>query len=429
MGLPFPGVAAGATDAPSDPSSITPAIRAEVVAEIRELIGTRYVHADEAAAISSEIEASLAAGRYDAYDRALDFAGALTADLQAHDLHFAVHWSPPATDVASPNDHEDEGESSSTEYARLNNHGFERVARLPGNLGYLDLRFFDDPEAAGDTAVGAMAVLANTDAVLIDLRQNGGGEPGMVQLLISYFLPGRVHYNGLYWRESDSTEQLWSLPHVAGRRRPDVPLWILTSARTGSAAEAFAYSLQALDRAEIVGERTVGAANPGDGFPLSHGFDIFVSTGAAVNPITGTSWEHTGVQPDLEVPSDEALDTARLAALRHLLSSAESALQRRELQWAVDAIEIARHPVALDAETLAAYPGTYGGRVVRSGPAGLTYRRGRRVERAMIPLGEDVFLVEGLTGFRTRFERDAAGGVVRMVDQWVDGHESASVRE
>jgi C-terminal processing protease CtpA/Prc len=303
------------------------------------------------------------------------------------------------------------------------------VEILAGNIGYLDLRFFANPTYGGTTATAAMAVLANTDAIIIDLRQNGGGEPGMVQLLCSYFFePEPVLINSLYWRKSETTQQFWTLPYLPGMRLPTTPVYVLISPRTGSAAEEFAYNLQTQNRATLLGQKTVGAANPGDGFKLVHGFEMFISTGAAVNPITKTNWEGQGVQPDLEVPAEEALVVAQMTALQRLLDDAGDPQQQRELTWALQALEAKHRPMPLDGLVLADYVGNYETRQIRLETGRLTYQRGNRSRQMMLPIDKDLFVLEGVDGFQSRFERDEAGRIVRLVDMWSDGHQESNRR-
>jgi retinol-binding protein 3 len=144
-----------------------------------------------------------------------------------------------------------------------------------------------------------MQFIANTDSVILDLRDNGGGEPEMVAYLSSYLFPGPIHLNDLWNRANSTTRQYWTLPYVPGTRLSDKPVFVLTSSRTFSAAEEFAYNLQALKRASIVGETTGGGAHPVAGFPLVDRFMITVPVARAVNPVTGKNWEGTGVQPDV----------------------------------------------------------------------------------------------------------------------------------
>ncbi len=201
----------------------------------------------------------------------------------------------------------------------------QTVERLDGNIGYVELRAFFPAEApgAGDAAAAAMRLLAHTGALIIDLRRNHGGDPSMVALLSSYLFSESVHLNSLYWRANDFTQQFWTFPYVPGPRFVDKPVYVLTSGETFSGAEEFTYNLKNLKRATIVGETTGGGAHPGDDFPITPHFGVWVPTGRAVNPITGTNWEGTGVAPDIRVPADEALDVAYAAALRHVVEHAD----------------------------------------------------------------------------------------------------------
>src|SRR5262249_37311884 len=180
---------------------------------------------------------------------------------------------------------------------------------------------------AGETAAAAMSFLANTDALIIDVRKNGGGSPGMVALVCSYLFDGRPrHLNSLAWRKSggEEVQQWWRLPYVPGKRYIDKDVYVLTSKRTFSAAEEFTYNLQTQKRATIVGEATGGGAHPGGPQPINDHFAVWIPSGRAVNPITKTNWEGTGVKPDIEVPADQALKTAHLTALKKALESKET---------------------------------------------------------------------------------------------------------
>src|SRR5262249_45665907 len=160
--------------------------------------------------------------------------------------------------------------------ARRTNYGFARVEILDGNVGYLDLRGFLPAEIARDSAGAAMAFLANADALIIDLRANGGGEPSMIQLLCGYFFERPTPLNTFEWRGREGREESWSAAEVPGKKRPDVPLFVLTSATTFSAAEEFAYDLKCLKRATLIGARTGGGANPGSSHVVGGVLSVFV---------------------------------------------------------------------------------------------------------------------------------------------------------
>jgi hypothetical protein len=207
-------------------------------------------------------------------------------------------------------------------FAREHNHGFERVELLEGNVGYVKLRGFLPAADAGDTVAAAMGFVANADALIFDLRENGGGDPEMVQLICSYLFDSPVHLNDLYFRPANETRQFWTLPVVQGKRFVDKPVYVLTSGRTFSAAEEFTYNLKTQKRATIVGETTGGGANPGGDQRIGEHFTVFVPAGRAINPITKTNWEGTGVEPDLKVAKEIALEAARVDAIGKLRAAA-----------------------------------------------------------------------------------------------------------
>src|SRR5690606_18540332 len=107
------------------------------------------------------------------------------------------------------------------------------------NVGYLKFNMFAEPEICGPTATAAMNFLANVSALVIDMRQNGGGSPAMVAYVSTYLFNTPTHLNDLYTRMDDSTRQWWTVPYVPGERLAAQPVYVLTSSRTFSAAEEF----------------------------------------------------------------------------------------------------------------------------------------------------------------------------------------------
>jgi hypothetical protein len=196
------------------------------------------------------------------------------------------------------------------------NFGFARVERLAGNIGYVDLRGFMPPALAGETATAAINFLASADAVIFDLRQNGGGDPAMVAFITSYLVgPQPVHLNDFYSRPGNETRQSWTLPYVPGRRLTGKDVYILTSARTFSGAEEFTYNLKHLKRAIVVGETTGGGAHTVAGRRINELFVIAVPSGRPINAVTKSNWEGVGVEPDVKVAAEHALKVAHLMAL------------------------------------------------------------------------------------------------------------------
>ncbi len=206
----------------------------------------------------------------------------------------------------------------------------DEIGRLPGNVGYLDLRKFSgDPEGQA-TAVAAMNFFSNTDALIVDLRRNGGGHPMMIATIITYFTKAddRLQFNTFYMRESDATNQYWTSPYVPGPRYTGRPVYVLTSNRTASAAEEFAYDMQTHKLGTVVGAVSAGGANPGGMYRLNENFAAFIATGRAINPVTKTNWEGVGVKPDTVTTAGQALRAAYTMALQKIIAAVKNDPER-----------------------------------------------------------------------------------------------------
>lgn len=322
---------------------INAATRTQVIEAVLSRLHEFYVSPEIAARMEQSVRARMQKGEYDKINSSALLAQTLTAHLAeiAKDKHLGVGFSydpipiSPEQKEPSPEDRERFRRLASSQ-----NFGFEKVERLNGNIGYMELDGFVTAELGAETAIAAMQFLANTDALIIDLRYNGGGVPGTAQLIISYFFSERpVHYHSIYWRQGDRTEQFWTLPYLPGRRYVEKPVYVLMGKRTLSAPESFAYSLQAQKRVTVVGEVSAGGANPGREFRINEHFQIFVPTGRATNPVTGTNWEGAGVKPDIETTFAHALKTAHLAALRNLLETSTSERKKDQLKSVIEEVE------------------------------------------------------------------------------------------
>jgi Peptidase family S41/N-terminal domain of Peptidase_S41 in eukaryotic IRBP len=308
---------------PHDPElASAPVPPREIVQTAMAILRSRYVFPERAAEAAASIEASLAAGEYDGLDEP-ELAERLTTQLYAvcADKHLRVRAHPeprrppPAPGRAGP------GRPDMQAIGRLDNFGIHRVERLEGNVGYIDLHRVAMPQNAGASIAAAMELVSGTYALIIDLRRNGGGSPDGVVFWCSYLFDGPgTHLNDIYEAETGETRQFWSVPYVPGTRYLDKPVYLLTSHDTFSGGEDFCYTLQALERAELIGETTGGGAHPTGMRPLSPTMAIAVPFARSVNPITGTNWEGTGVVPDVSVPAEEAYNVAYGMALRHVLT-------------------------------------------------------------------------------------------------------------
>jgi hypothetical protein len=281
-----------------------------IVNAVRKNVEEKYVLRDVGLRISKALASKVNAGAYDRYGEGELLAEAVNRDLQevSHDPHLTVNFYlvPPVDVVALPTS---DPQKSSIGLAK-HNCGFIRVEHIEPNIGYVRLDNFSSPDSCGETASAAMRFVGDSDALIFDLRENGGGVPGMVAYLETYLFDKSTHLNDIHFRKNDEVHQFWTLPYVPGKRMPIAPVFVLTSKNTFSAAEEFAYTLQALKRATIVGETSAGGAHPYDTTSINRHFTVDIPFARSINPITGKDWEGTGVLPDHVVKAEDALTEA-----------------------------------------------------------------------------------------------------------------------
>ncbi|MCS0590523.1 S41 family peptidase [Massilia norwichensis] len=290
--------------------------RAAIIQSIVKELNTSYIDAEKA----RKLEPVLRRADFGKSDSEEAFAESVTAMMRdvTKDPHLRLLYSAepaPGSTNAKP------APSLAQRQARMReeNYGIERVERLPGNIGYLKTRFFAPAADSGPAIGAAMTLLANTDALIIDLRENGGGTTDAVPLLASYFFDKRTHIADLYTREGNVIEQQWTSPAVPGSRfSADKEVYILTSKETFSAAEGLAFALKGLKRAIIVGETTRGGAHPSLIKPINARLALMVPNSTARDPVTLKDWEGVGVAPDVAVPAAEALTRAQILILDKL---------------------------------------------------------------------------------------------------------------
>lgn len=322
---------------------LSQADRVAVVSEFSKELESRYVFPELAAKTVKTLEANVNAHRYDSDSDGQSFANALNKDVNAvcHDAHLHLSYSaaslPIRKDNAVPSPAEIEKQHK---FVQQINGGIESVQRLDGNVGYMEVRsFLADPKEAARPIQAAFDFLADTDALVIDLRRNGGGEPETVRLLCSYLFGTKpVHLNDLFMREGNRTAEFWTQKSVPGHRYLNKPVYVLVSRRTGSGAEECAYDLQNTKRATIIGDRTWGGANPGGTVRLDDHFSAFIPVGRAINPYTHSNWEGTGVTPDVKVNPADALSEAQKLILKQLLIEAQDPDDKKRLQMALETV-------------------------------------------------------------------------------------------
>jgi len=381
--------------------------RSQVVDSIAKFMTERYVFPDKGKEMGDLVLSNHKAGMYDEITDPNAFAQKLSEDLLTinNDRHIGVMYMPERIAMIQAAE-EDEGntelEDLERRYNEYGNYDFEEIKILPGNVGYLKFNSFQDASIAGPTAVAAMNFLAHTDALIIDLRDNGGGSPSLIQLITTYFFEGSEHLNSFYYREADQTKQFWTLTHVPGEKLTETDIYVLTSSRTFSGAEEFSYNLRNLERAVIVGETTGGGAHPVAPYVINNNFIVRVPFGRAVNPITETNWEGTGVEPHVKTTRAEAYDMAYMMALDSLKKEEENENIQNALKWAHLGLQAKLNPLNIDEKILRKYVGTYGPRNITFEDGSLYYQREDRPKMKMIPMTEEVFGFEEIEYFRLK---------------------------
>jgi hypothetical protein len=309
-------LSSAATAQPAAPR-LSASERGEVLHTLEAKLGAHYVFPDVAAHLTTALPDKAAA--YAGAATGPELADLLTRDLRAigNDKHFLVFYDPDF--------HADEGQDaipSAEDLARQrvetaeHAFGIEKVQRLPGNIAYVELRGFGPTALVASAYASTLALVQGSDALILDLRRNGGGSPTSVALWMSWFFAqgDERHLNDIFTRSTGETQQFWTTTSVGERYAK--PVYVLISPRTFSGGEECAYDFQTQKRATLVGETSGGGANAGDRFSLGHGLVVNIPTARAINPVTHTNWEHVGVKPDVEVPAAQAQQAAYVAILR-----------------------------------------------------------------------------------------------------------------
>lgn len=401
--------------------ALTSTEKKQVIAAIKQKMTDIYIYPETGRAMNATLSALEKKGSYDRITDPGAFAAKLREDLVAvsHDRHlnitFDPDWVQASKKILSKQDsleliHKD------FPNARADNFGFKDLRILDGNIGYLNLTKFYDPALGGETAAAAMNFLNNTDALIIDLRHNGGGYGDMVQLVASYlFDTEQVLILDLYSREDDRHKQDWTLPYVQGKRMPEKPVYVLIGPETFSAAESFTYFLKNRKRATIIGEKTGGGAHPVHHQALTGRFTIFIPYGRPIDPITKTDWENTGVLPDIAVSAKNALLNAQVKALDSLLVTVQN---NTNAAWALAPLKAQQHPVVIPQGALLSYAGSYSGgvRKLLLEDGKLYFQRAGQSRYALEPLTDDLFMVPEIPYLRIKISRqnDKVTGFIRL---------------
>ena len=309
-----------------DPASVSLSANEsrEVVLSLADVLRERFAFRERGSAAAREIEALEQRGTFQQARTAAELLAVIDSQVSpiVNDRHFRARYMGPEA-VAGFSDAPPSADEIAAfhEEVRLRGGEIPEVRWLAGNVGYLRISMFLDAEPSREKLAAAMGMLADCGALIIDVRGSPGGEPAGVANAIGYLVsertptvhtqdPGTPSAGRTFYAEPRT-------PGFAGK-----PVYVLIDAKTGSGAEEFAYDLQAMRLATLVGETTAGAATPGGFRPLAHGFVAFIPMQIVANAVTGTNWEGVGVSPDVHVAAEASLEHAHRLALEAILETA-----------------------------------------------------------------------------------------------------------
>jgi C-terminal processing protease CtpA/Prc len=287
-----------------------------LIKSIVEQLKQHYVFPEVANQMIEMLERNLHDGLYSNIESVVTFCETITDDMFkiCKDKHLKVFYRSDSSSIEKEKNMQERLEEEINR-GKVENYGFHKVERLLGNIGYIDLRRFYGIDIGAETAISAMNLVANTDALIFDLRKNGGGRVEMIPFLTSYLLEEPTHINSIYNRSEDTHVPMWTQKYVPGKRYLDKPVYILTSSYTFSGGEEFAYNLKHLKRGIVIGEVTGGGAHPVIVPQITENVRFKIPNRRAINPITQSNWEGTGVIPDVMVEMEKAFDYAYKEAL------------------------------------------------------------------------------------------------------------------
>ena len=407
------------------PSPISEQEKKKIIEQVNNLLIDEYIFPEVAKKTTNGLIANLKNGVYKSLTDPMEFANNLTMDLRklSNDNHFIIEFDPEWINESKKTvTKKDSLEFLNRDIAEFKkqNFAFKEIKILDGNIGYLKLIGFCPTSYAGETAVAALSFLQNTDAIIIDLRENGGGSSDMVQLISSYFFSEQPQVFVEYFtRKGNLTERDYNLQYLPGKRMVDKNLYILTSHSTFSAAESFTYIMKNRNRAVIIGETTGGGANPVSRKATNENFTIRIPTSKVIDPITKTDWETVGIKPDFEVPLNEAIQIAQIKAIEKLATSTPD---NRQYLWQLDGLKGRLYPAQIAIETLKDYVGKYGPRKIFIEDGSLYFQREGSEKHKLIPIAQDLFLMDGVDNLKIKIQVE--NGKVIAINRLFDNGDS-----
>jgi hypothetical protein len=401
---------------------LTPKIKTEVVQSVSNLLLNNYVFPDTAKLMSAFILAQLHKGNYKTITNPVTFTDVLSQDILSvlKDNHLQIQYNPAfEKQLLSANNDNATPQKNQTNYSN-SNYGFRVVKILNGNIGYIEMSGFANPNTKSQEAVkAAMALVANTNTLIFDMRNNGGGSPEMVKYICSYFFQNKTHLMDWYNRSANTLTPFYTSPDTTEKRFLNKPIYILIADKTASAAEEFCYDLKNLNRATLVGQTTMGAAHGTYEASASNGFVLYIPYARMVNAITKTDWENTGVVPHISTGADKALEVVEEKIFQNLLTTVTDSTSKFELNWQYNLLKAHNNPVTINPETLQQFVGVYGERTFTLQNGELYYQR----------VGKPLFKLTPLTGtimkgndfFKIEFTKNDKGVYDEIIAYYQDG--------
>ena len=386
-----------------------------VIEKALELIKENYVFPEKFSRLDSEIKNKLSSKEYDKFSNPQDFLNQLNKDLQTagQDRHLKISFSPQMVhQLMKDSKREENGPAEYTpellSWIKFENYGLKKVEIIKGNIGYLKFDRFTDLQLAKETITGAMNFISNSAAIILDLRDNGGGDSEASELFISYFFPDGKKLGDVVFRKAEQSKESIVMPDPLVKKiAGNVPVYILVSNRTASAAEAVAYVLQQFKRAVIVGEPTSGKANPGELFVVNDFLYMMIPTGHFKVLPTGTNWEGTGVVPDIKIDPLFALPKA-ITEICSILEKQDSNEEHKILyRWSSEQYEAQLSPQFPSQEFINNIIGNYeDGRKIIFENSIVYYVGSTGVKRTLTFMGKQTFMLEGRDDYRLKFQAD-----------------------
>ncbi len=384
-----------------------------------------YIEKNAASRMSSYIKKRFKEGRYNNIKDPHTLAGMLTSDVLSvqRDEHFHVEYNPSlAAELSGNIEDVPRMVAEKLQVERSKNFGFRKAEIINGNIGYLEISGFSRlnqySRAAADAA---LQMVSNGRALIIDLRYGVGGSPDMVTHILSHFFREKTHVNDIYIRSENVTLPYYTSPDSSYGPLTTIPIYVLTSYKTFSAAEGLVYALQTLKRATIVGEKTRGGAHTVNYRPVSSGFVSDIPFGRAISPVTKKNWEKTGIMPDIKCPAEKALETAELKIFEQAFSSTTDSAGMKLLKWQLDLLQSINHPYESDSTVLVKYAGLFGAYTVSFEQGQLFYQKAGKAKFPLIPMSVSTLRPRGSDNFIVEFYKDYLGKVTRIATLYDDG--------